>query len=91
MNKIATEIHEIVEKSARISRSFPQANSQEVKDWQQQWLPVYMSLQKLLATARSQPGTAASGVSTRSFPLQLSGLQPTLQSENVTIVNRIGL
>ncbi|KAJ4856908.1 hypothetical protein T069G_07805 [Trichoderma breve] len=60
--KITTEIHEIVEKSARISRSFPQANSQEVKDWQQQWLPVYLSLQKLLATARSQPGTAASGL-----------------------------
>ncbi|PTB52102.1 hypothetical protein M431DRAFT_510307 [Trichoderma harzianum CBS 226.95] len=60
--KIATAIHEIVEKSARIGLNFPEANSQEVKDWQQQWLPVYLSLHKLLATARSQPGTAASGL-----------------------------
>ncbi|PKK55219.1 hypothetical protein CI102_9 [Trichoderma harzianum] len=38
--KIATAIHEIVEKSARIGLNFPEANSQEVKDWQQQWLPL---------------------------------------------------
>ncbi|KAH0524105.1 hypothetical protein TsFJ059_009015 [Trichoderma semiorbis] len=59
--KIAMAINEIVEKSAKINRSFPKANSQEVKDWQQQWRPVYSSVQKLSATAHSQLGTAASG------------------------------
>ncbi|KAL7910526.1 hypothetical protein GGI35DRAFT_370736 [Trichoderma velutinum] len=60
--KIVTAIHEIVEKSTSIGMSFPEANSEEVKGWQQQWSPVYLTLQKLSATARSQPGTAASGL-----------------------------
>ncbi|KAF9552933.1 hypothetical protein CPC08DRAFT_673678, partial [Agrocybe pediades] len=60
--KIASEINAVVEKSSEMKSSNPAKDSEQVKKWQADFAKQYKAANKLIATAKTIPGTPANGV-----------------------------